>query len=41
MKIAGPKQNTVNDFVQMVWQEDVAVIAMVTNCKEGDTVSSY
>ncbi|XP_078330011.1 receptor-type tyrosine-protein phosphatase alpha-like [Crassostrea virginica] len=34
----GPKPNTVNDFVQMVWQEDVAVIAMVTSCKEGDTV---
>lgn len=34
----GPKSSTIEDFWQMVWQEDVYVIAMVTNLSEGGTV---
>ncbi|XP_065939417.1 receptor-type tyrosine-protein phosphatase epsilon isoform X2 [Magallana gigas] len=34
----GPRANTVVDFWQMVWQENVSVIAMVTNLMEGATV---
>lgn len=30
----GPKQNTVNDFWVMVWQEKVAQIVMLTNLVE-------
>ncbi|MEE6480594.1 hypothetical protein FKM82_012616 [Ascaphus truei] len=30
----GPMINTVNDFWQMVWQEDVPVIVMITKLKE-------
>lgn len=37
----GPIPETVRDFWQMVWQENVFVIAMVTNLKEGDTVSNH
>eukprot|EP00105_Crassostrea_gigas_P000907 XP_011412871.1 PREDICTED: receptor-type tyrosine-protein phosphatase C-like [Crassostrea gigas] len=31
----GPKQNTVNDFWFMVWQENVTQIVMLTNLMEG------
>ncbi|KAJ1139360.1 hypothetical protein NDU88_005735 [Pleurodeles waltl] len=31
----GPMLNTVNDFWEMVWQEDVPVIIMITKLKEG------
>ena len=31
----GPLSNTVTDFWRLVWQEEVAVVAMVTNIKEG------
>uniref|UniRef100_A0A8W8NPK4 protein-tyrosine-phosphatase n=1 Tax=Magallana gigas TaxID=29159 RepID=A0A8W8NPK4_MAGGI len=34
----GPKPKTVGDFWQMIWQEYVFVIAMVTNLKEGDKI---
>nr|XP_034322282.1 uncharacterized protein LOC105327342 isoform X2 [Crassostrea gigas] len=34
----GPRANTVVDFWQMVWQENVSVIAMVTNLMEGATI---
>lgn len=36
--VKGPKPNTVGDFWKMVWQEDVLVIAMVTNLTEGEKV---
>ena len=35
--ITGPLLNTVTDFWQMVWQEKVGTIAMVTNTVEGQT----
>ncbi|XP_061180689.1 receptor-type tyrosine-protein phosphatase T-like [Saccostrea echinata] len=31
----GPKQNTLNDFWMMMWQENVSQIVMLTNLKEG------
>ncbi|PIO39042.1 hypothetical protein AB205_0026540, partial [Aquarana catesbeiana] len=35
----GPMINTVNDFWQMVWQEDVPVIVMITKLKEKNEVT--
>ncbi|XP_018006646.1 receptor-type tyrosine-protein phosphatase H-like isoform X1 [Hyalella azteca] len=32
----GPKPGTVSDFWQMVWQEQVRIIVMLTNCFEGE-----
>ncbi|XP_078330009.1 receptor-type tyrosine-protein phosphatase gamma-like [Crassostrea virginica] len=34
----GPKLNTVEDFWQMVWQENILLIAMVTNLTEGSSI---
>uniref|UniRef100_A0A8B9NI74 protein-tyrosine-phosphatase n=1 Tax=Accipiter nisus TaxID=211598 RepID=A0A8B9NI74_9AVES len=34
----GPMINTVNDFWQMVWQEDSPVIVMITKLKEKNEV---
>ncbi len=35
---AGPLQNTVLDFWQLVWQEKCSVIVMLTNTMEGGKV---
>lgn len=34
----GPKENTLNDFWQMIWEQNVLIIAMLTGLKEGDKV---
>lgn len=38
---AGPKQNTVQDFWLMIWQEDVKQVVMLTNLMEGTKVITY
>lgn len=37
----GPLPNTVQDFWQMVWEQEVVVIAMVTLQQEGGKVYNY
>ncbi|XP_078327342.1 receptor-type tyrosine-protein phosphatase alpha-like isoform X1 [Crassostrea virginica] len=37
----GPKQNTVDDFWKLIWQEDINSIVMLTNLKEGDKVKCF
>ncbi|XP_026482439.1 receptor-type tyrosine-protein phosphatase epsilon-like [Ctenocephalides felis] len=37
----GPKQQTVNDFWRMVWQEQVTAICMLTNIKESDKIKCH
>ncbi|XP_061194974.1 receptor-type tyrosine-protein phosphatase epsilon-like [Saccostrea echinata] len=37
----GPKQNTLDDFWEMIWQENVFSIVMLTNLKEGTKVKCH
>jgi hypothetical protein len=39
--LSGPKQHTVKDFWQMIWQERVDKIVMVTQLVEGKVVTLY
>ena len=34
----GPSKETLDDFVQMLWEENIPVIIMVTKLKEGGEV---
>lgn len=38
---AGPKQETVNDFWRMIWEQKSAIIVMLTNLKERKEVKSF
>ncbi|XP_078328948.1 receptor-type tyrosine-protein phosphatase gamma-like isoform X1 [Crassostrea virginica] len=37
----GPKENTVNDFWRMVWQQNVTQIIMLTNIMEGGKIKCF
>ena len=39
--IIGPKENTVNDFWRMVWQQNVTHIVMLTNLMEHGKVGYF
>ena len=32
--MTGPKENTVNDFWRLVWQQDITQVVMLTNLME-------
>ena len=32
--MTGPKENTVNDFWRLVWQQDITQVVMLTNLVE-------
>lgn len=34
LSLSGPKEETVNDFWRMIWEQNTATIVMVTNLKE-------
>lgn len=34
LELSGPKEETVNDFWRMIWEQNTATIVMVTNLKE-------
>jgi len=39
--LLGPKNITIKDFWQMIWQENVEVIVMVTKLEEGRKVIQF
>lgn len=34
LNLSGPKEETVNDFWRMIWEQNTVTIVMVTNLKE-------
>ena len=39
--LSGPKEETVNDYWRMIWEQNTATIVMVTNLKERKEVGEW